>query len=83
MQGAMSLLKKHNIRMLPVMKKAKLTESQILTSYDGAPEDYQWVYIRMYHIDRSKIENFKTDLGEKTTLLYMVNHLENRRQMYE
>ena len=55
----------------------------ILTSYDGAPEGYRWAYIRVYHIDRSKIENFKADLAEKAPLLYMVDHRENKREIYE
>lgn len=54
----------------------------ILTSYDGAPEGYRWAYIRMHEIDRSKIENLKQDLREKAPLLYMVDHRENRREIY-
>ena len=54
----------------------------ILTSYDGAPEGHRWVYIRMHEIDRSRIENFKQDLREKAPLLYMVDHRENRREIY-
>ena len=54
----------------------------ILTSYDGAPEGHRWAYIRMHEIDRSKIENLKQDLLEKAPLLYMVDHRENRREIY-
>ena len=54
----------------------------ILTSYDGAPEGYRWVYIRMYDIDRSKVEALKTELGKIAPLLYMVDHRENRREIY-
>ena len=54
----------------------------ILTSYKGAPEGYRWVYIRMHGIDRSRIENLKQDLLEKAPLLYVVDHRENRREIY-
>jgi len=54
----------------------------ILTSYDGAPEGYRWAYIRMYSIDRARIDHLKRALGEKAPLLYMVDHRENRREIY-
>ncbi len=54
----------------------------ILTSYDGAPEGYRWAYIRMYEIDRSKVEALKTELEKIAPLLYMVDHRENRREIY-
>jgi acetoin utilization protein AcuB len=54
----------------------------ILTSYDGAPEGYRWAYIRIYDIDRTKIESLKEDLRKKAPLLYMVDHREDRREIY-
>ncbi|MBW1698854.1 MAG: CBS domain-containing protein [Deltaproteobacteria bacterium] len=54
----------------------------ILTSYDGAPKGYRWAYIRIYDIDRSKLENLKQDLKTQGPLLYMVDHRENRREIY-
>ena len=54
----------------------------ILTSYDGAPEGYRWAYIRMYNIDRSKIEDLKIVLNQEAPLIYMVDHRENRREIY-
>lgn len=55
----------------------------ILTSYDGAPKGYRWVYIRMYNIDRSKIEDLKKVLIQEAPLLYMVDHREDRREIFE
>lgn len=55
----------------------------ILTSYDRAPEGYRWAYIRMYNVDRSKIEELKTELRKVAPLLYMVDHRENRREIYQ
>lgn len=54
----------------------------ILTSYEKAPDGYRNVYIRMYGIDRLKLEKLKTALMEKTTLLYMVDHRYNHREIY-
>jgi len=54
----------------------------ILTSYDDAPIGYRWAYIRMYNVDRSKIEDLKKVLNQEAPLLYMVDHRENRREIY-
>ncbi len=54
----------------------------ILTSYENATQGYRKVYIRMYGIDREKLENLKEELGEKATLLYMVDHQKNKREIY-
>jgi len=57
--------------------------ASILTSYERAPKGYRNVYIRMYGIDRLKLSNLKDDLKQKATLLYMVDHRENKREIYE
>ncbi|MEA3435526.1 MAG: CBS and ACT domain-containing protein [Thermodesulfobacteriota bacterium] len=54
----------------------------ILTSYENATQGYRKVYIRMYDIDRAELENLKEELGEKATLLYMVDHKKNKREIY-
>jgi acetoin utilization protein AcuB len=54
----------------------------ILTSYEKAPEGYRNVYIRMYGIDRLKLEELKSALAEKAMLLYMVDHRNNNREIY-
>jgi acetoin utilization protein AcuB len=56
--------------------------ASILTSYEKAPEGYRNVYIRMYSIDRDKLEALKTALKEKARLLYMVDHRNNLREIY-
>lgn len=55
----------------------------ILSSYEGVPKGYRKVYIRMYGIDRMKLPKLKNELKEKATVLYMVDHRENRREIYE
>lgn len=54
----------------------------ILTSYENATQGYRKVYIRMYDIDRAELENLKGELSEKATLLYMVDHKKNKREIY-
>ena len=65
------VIRKHNGRM-----------ATILTSYDSVKAGYRKVYIRVYNIDRSKLDQLKEELKEKGTLLYMVDLRENRREIY-
>jgi len=56
--------------------------ASILTSYEKAPEGYRWGYIRMYGIDRSSVQALTARLQENAKLLYMVDHRENKREIY-
>jgi acetoin utilization protein AcuB len=54
----------------------------ILTSYDGVPEGYRKVYIRMHSIERSRLPMLKDMLGARASLLYMIDHQENIREIF-
>lgn len=54
----------------------------ILTAYDGVPDGYRRVYIRMRNIERSRLQKLKDRLGAKASLLYMIDHQENNREIY-
>jgi acetoin utilization protein AcuB len=54
----------------------------ILSSYDGVPEGYRKVYVRMRSIERARLQMLIQDLSTKSTLLYMVDHRENKREIY-
>jgi acetoin utilization protein AcuB len=54
----------------------------ILSSYDNVPEGQRKVYIRMHSIERAKVEQMKAELVKIATLLYMVDHRENKREVY-
>jgi acetoin utilization protein AcuB len=54
----------------------------ILTSYEQAPAGYRKLYIRAYHIEREKLSLLTQDLKERATMLYMVDHREDRREVY-
>jgi len=54
----------------------------ILSSYENVPEGYRKVYIRDYGIERKELKQLKNELKEKATLLYMVDHRENKREIF-
>jgi hypothetical protein len=54
----------------------------ILTSYDGVADGYRHVYIRMRSIERLKLQSLKDKLSEKAALLYMIDHKENKREIF-
>ncbi|MDO9566013.1 MAG: CBS and ACT domain-containing protein [Candidatus Desulfaltia sp.] len=54
----------------------------ILSSHERVPEGYHNVYLRMYGIDRSKLTQLIEALKAEATLLYMVDHDQNIRQIY-
>jgi acetoin utilization protein AcuB len=56
--------------------------ASILSSYERAPEGYRNVYIRMYGVDRNKLEELVAKLKEQAKVLYMVDHREDRREIY-
>jgi acetoin utilization protein AcuB len=56
--------------------------ASILTSYDLAPKGFRRLYIRMYGIDRFKLNKLKESLREKASLLYMVDRREVVRETY-
>jgi acetoin utilization protein AcuB len=55
----------------------------ILTSYDAVPEGHRKLYIRAFDINREITGKLKERLKEKATLLYVVDHRENKREIYE
>jgi acetoin utilization protein AcuB len=66
-----------------VIRKSGGRMASILSSYDQVPAGYRKVYIRMYNIDRARLPQLREELREKAALLYMVDHRENRREIYE
>lgn len=54
----------------------------ILSSYDRAPAGQRFVYVRAYGVDRATLPKLLEELKEKSTLLYMVDHKEDKRIEY-
>jgi acetoin utilization protein AcuB len=55
----------------------------ILSSSDNAPPHHLTFYFRIYQIDRQKLPSLLADIKAKGTLLYMVDHRENKRIIYD
>jgi acetoin utilization protein AcuB len=56
--------------------------ASILSSYDRAPEGFRHVYLRAYQIDREKMEAMIKALQAAARLRYLVDHRENRREIF-
>ena len=54
----------------------------ILTSFENVPAGRRKVYIRLTGKYSDRLPELKAALKEKATLLYMVNHCENIREIY-
>jgi len=55
----------------------------ILSSYEKAPEGLRYVYVRSFDIDRDVLPRLKEELKAAAKMLYMVDHRENKREIYE
>jgi acetoin utilization protein AcuB len=55
----------------------------ILSSYEKAPEGLRNVYIRSFDIDRDALPRLMEELKAAAKMLYMVDHRENKREIYE
>ncbi|UCB49292.1 MAG: CBS domain-containing protein [Deltaproteobacteria bacterium] len=66
-----------------IIRKYKGRMTSILSSYDRVSDGYRKVYIRMFSIDRSKLPQLKKELEGKARLVYMVDHRENKREIYQ
>jgi acetoin utilization protein AcuB len=56
--------------------------ASILGSYERVPAGYRMVYIRAYDIDRATLQQLQKELEQKATLYYVVDHRENRREIF-
>ena len=54
----------------------------ILSSYENVREGYRKVFLRMYGVERDQLPQLEKELGEKAKYLYLVDHRENRREIF-
>lgn len=54
----------------------------ILTSYDRAPQGMRHIYVRAYDVNRESMPKLIAELREKTDLLYLVDHREDKREEF-
>ncbi|MHC1725802.1 MAG: CBS and ACT domain-containing protein [Syntrophobacteraceae bacterium] len=57
--------------------------ASILSSYEDAPAGKRIVYIRIYELDRSRLPDLIQALRDKGTLIYIVDHRQNKRQIFQ
>ena len=65
-----------------IIRKYEGRMVSILSSYDRVEKGYRQVYIRIYDIDHFKLLDLKEELEEDFKVLYMVDHRENKREIY-
>ncbi|MBM4326488.1 MAG: CBS domain-containing protein [Deltaproteobacteria bacterium] len=66
-----------------IIRKHRARLVSILSSYENAPEGFRHVYVRAFHIDRNSLPVLEQELKEKAKLLYMVDHREDNRVIYQ
>ncbi|MCG6911352.1 MAG: CBS and ACT domain-containing protein [Deltaproteobacteria bacterium] len=54
----------------------------ILSSYDQASENRRKVYIRMRHIERSRMGSLRKELVENFDVRYIIDHTQNQREIF-
>ena len=65
-----------------VIRKYGGRMTSILSSYEEAPAGFRHVFIRFYDVDRTRLSEFKKELKKTAKALYMVDHKENKREIY-
>jgi acetoin utilization protein AcuB len=66
-----------------LIRKYKGRMVSILSTYERVPDGQRKVYIRAYGIERARLAELKKALRKQTTFLYMVDHNENKREIYQ
>lgn len=66
-----------------VIRKYEGRIASILSSYENAPEGKRIVYIRIYELDRSRLPDLIQEFRDKGTLIYLVDHRNNQRKIYQ
>lgn len=56
--------------------------ASIMSSYDRVREGWRNVFIRVYDVDRSTLPQLIAKLQAQAQMLYMVDHKENRREIF-
>ena len=65
-----------------IIRKYSCSVVSILSSYDKE-SDYRHVYIRACECDRGRFEQLKEELKEKSNMLYLVDHVEKKQEVYQ
>jgi acetoin utilization protein AcuB len=66
-----------------IIRKFNARMVSILSTYDNIAEGYRKVIIRIHDIDRRNLFKLKEELKQSYQLLYMVDHRDNIREIYQ
>lgn len=66
-----------------IIRKYGARLCSILSSYEKAPQGFRNVYIRAFDVEREKVPGLEAELRANVKVLYMVDHRENTRKIYE
>jgi acetoin utilization protein AcuB len=66
-----------------IIRKYGARLCSILSSYEKAPQGFRNVYIRAFDVEREKVADLEAELKSNAKMLYMVDHRENTRKIYE
>jgi acetoin utilization protein AcuB len=66
-----------------IIRKFNARMVSILSTYDSTSERYRKVIIRIHDIDRRNLSRLKEELKQTAQLLYMVDHRDNIREIYQ
>jgi acetoin utilization protein AcuB len=66
-----------------LIRKYGARTAGIFTSTENVPEGFLNTYFRIYNVNREIVPLLMNELNEKGTLVYLVDHRENRRQIFE
>jgi acetoin utilization protein AcuB len=69
--------------LLDVIRNNGGRTASVLSTYEAARPGHRNVYVRAFNIDRAKMPQTMKELTEKADLLYMVDHREGRRELFE
>lgn len=54
----------------------------LLTSYERVPPGHRRLYVRAWAVDRDRLPSVLEEIKQKATLLYYVDHRENKREEF-
>jgi acetoin utilization protein AcuB len=65
-----------------IIRKYNCRVVSILSSYD-VKSNYRHVYIRACDCDRENLEQLKAELKKKSNILYLMDHIEKKQEVYQ
>ena len=71
------------VELAEIIRKYGGRIASLLSTYERMPPGFRLAYIRAYDIEREKLPELKAELQNHAKMLYMVDHRENKREIYE